>query len=676
MKKIIIIISAILCVVFGLYLTDYGYVRLKSAVEKVPRGEELFEMIEVVLNEFDFVKVINQVELSDDDYVDLILSGDDLSDLQNRLTKYIDEGFIRDEINEWRKAKIIVDGRPEKIKYKVHGTSVSPLHHGISLWARLRAKLGLGERSVAIGYGSFSLKIKHKKTSKYRGLMRRYNLITVNDDVELSTIAINKIAADIGLIAPYGKMVIVRINKSPIGMYMMVENHGKEWFERNHRLTNYTIMKSNDDWDRKLPGHVSDTDLYIQNKEVDGASVNDGIALSALDILFTAINSNDLKTVKRLIDVDYMAKYMAMLTITNNSHPITGDNLRYVYDHSIGRFKLLFRVEDTALKNINDISGFNASLFNTYPGDNIYTHKLFKLLVADPDFRYKRDRVLFGIIQNRDKMLEITANVFKENEKILFSNKKPTRSSFIKMKKFIRVLTENINKAERYLKYNKVYVTKYGSELKILNDSYNPTILVKIKYKGQKGRDRVVEKNQVVISPRLDMKQQIIHDIHRVNVQSGVINDVVFKNSITNKVIDSKHVYMNNASLFTVSSNKKLLNNLEESKINYAIDHANKSIVIKPGEYHLYTDIVMPYRYSVTLLAGVVFRLDEGVSFLIQGDFIAIGSEHKPIKIVGNSNSKHFGVFAIIGESDNFANVKKIIIYERRFLVGVHWSLY
>ena len=81
--------------------------------------------------------------------------------------------------------------------------------------------------------------------------MRRFSLITYKDDLDISTIIINKFASNFGLVAPYGEMVILKINDVDIGMYMLVEHHSKEWFEKFHKITNYSLFKSNDDWDRK-----------------------------------------------------------------------------------------------------------------------------------------------------------------------------------------------------------------------------------------------------------------------------------------------------------------------------------------------------------------------------------------------------------------------------------------
>ena len=250
-KNIIIsfIISFIIFTI--IYSNNSGYHLILKASERLPIvGTLALNFINNIENEVDVYKKIKNKQLPDNSYVNLILSPDDLKNLKKRLYKFLEEGFIRDEINSWRKAKVIIDGQKQKIQYKVHGTSVTPILKGV--------EKDFGD--IELNQGYFSLKIKHKKDSKYNNLMRRYNLITIHDELNISTIAFNKIADYLGLISPHGKMVILKINNSPAGMYMMVENHSKEWFERVQGMTNYTLLKSNDDWDHKFGVHVSDTD--------------------------------------------------------------------------------------------------------------------------------------------------------------------------------------------------------------------------------------------------------------------------------------------------------------------------------------------------------------------------------------------------------------------------------
>ena len=132
MKRLLIVLVSIFVLIASIYSTDVGYKTLIKISERIPSGQTLFNAFENLFNEVDIIKKIEQTNLPDSDFVDLVLSADDLKDLQIKLNKFIDEGFIRDEINEWRKAKVLINGELQKVKYKIHGTSIYPLLKGVT----------------------------------------------------------------------------------------------------------------------------------------------------------------------------------------------------------------------------------------------------------------------------------------------------------------------------------------------------------------------------------------------------------------------------------------------------------------------------------------------------------------------------------------------------------------
>ena len=133
-------------------------------------------------------------------------------------------------------------------------------------------------------------------------------------------------------------MVALKINDIDIGMYMLVEHHSKEWFEKFHRMTNYSLFKSNDDWDRKEntggTAHLSSSDNLVNNKEIKGSSLDHATNLAALKLLLEAIQKKDIGTLKQLIDLDYAAKFVALNILANNAHHVSGDNFKYLYDQT------------------------------------------------------------------------------------------------------------------------------------------------------------------------------------------------------------------------------------------------------------------------------------------------------------------------------------------------------
>ena len=112
----------------------------------------------------------------------------------------------------------------EKIKYKLHGTAVTPYKKG-----------------------SFSLRIKHSREGNYLDKMREYTLITSKDEPDINTMIVNNYANSMGLYSPENNLVLLKINGVEVGLFTLFEHYDKEWFERKMNLTNYVSFKSNDD---------------------------------------------------------------------------------------------------------------------------------------------------------------------------------------------------------------------------------------------------------------------------------------------------------------------------------------------------------------------------------------------------------------------------------------------
>lgn len=664
-KKIIIAISTFTVLFVLAYHNDFFYSKLK----KIQFPLNYFvNLTDGVINEFNISRVISQKNLSSDDYIDLVLSGDDLKHISSSMKLFVDEGYIRDQLNPWRKAKVIINGKKEKIKFKFHGTSVAQLQDDMPfLFSVIMRKIGFIDTIkvsiLPINSGAFSLKIKHKKKSNYYNLMRRYKLISHHDDAEISTIIINKIASKLGLMAPHGRMVILRVNGTEIGAYMLVEAHNKEWFEREHQLTNYTIFKTYDDWDRKWERtHQSGTELYIGDKKINTISQYSPVALGALELLLKAIRNSDVRQIKRMIDMDYMAEYMALLAITNNNQPITGDNLRYIYNHSTGRFKLLFRIEGAIILNTQNIDQFNHSLF-AKANVNVKTYRLFKLLLTDPEFLIKRDLALHKIVQNDVKWSNLANETYLNNIEILKASNAPLRPVEYKINKFKQYFLNNIKKARQYLNYNKILVTKYVGidgkhSLRIINDFTHPIFLKEIHRVNDKG-ELYIEKVNIHIKPsRIDINQNIIYQEQDVDIDTTNIEQLLFENSITNQNILPRHVYLNNAMERAVFSKDSTLQSLQDNHIDYLVDGVNKIITIQSGEYQVDNDIVTPYGFNVVIQADTTLLLNKGVSFLVRGGLDINGTRAQPVVISRRQKAFSFGVVAVVGDEIENTMVK------------------
>ena len=107
-----------------------------------------------------------------------------------------------------------------------------------------------------------------------------------------------------------------------------------------------------------------------------------------------------------LIDYDYFAKYLALISLINDAHPITGDNLKYIYDFTNGKFRILFRQESgNAFPIRGSLENFNNSLFKDNNYEFSQSHQLFKILISNKEFRNKKDFYLKKILDDKDNIL-------------------------------------------------------------------------------------------------------------------------------------------------------------------------------------------------------------------------------------------------------------------------------
>ena len=148
-----------------------------------------------------------------------------------------------------------------------------------------------------------------------------------------------------------------------------------------------------------------------------------------------------------------------MLTLVNDSHMITGDNLKFIYDHTIGNFKVLFRHESSINFKINtDIAEFNNALFINEKNE-ILTHKLFKILLQDSEFRKQRDFYLKDILDKKEQIIQTANNLYaSSNKNIMFSDLNISHQNYLE-NKFFTYLNHNLNKITEYLNYAKIYIS-------------------------------------------------------------------------------------------------------------------------------------------------------------------------------------------------------------------------
>lgn len=635
------ILSFFLSLSYIIFFFQYDkFIKIQSLINKDSIFGRIygygFKSLEIIENELDFNRVYFKLTHKEPQSYNLDLSASDYANIMSQIEFFKEKGFIKDELNYWRKAKLNLNDKKYNVKYKLHGTSVTPLRNNF-----------------------FNLRIKFDKKEVYPKNEKEFNLIRIysSSDESISTIVINNIAHKIGLLSPKGEAVILKINNVPHGLFYKQERHSKEWFEKN-KITNYTLLKNNDDWDKKFWGHVSDLDLNEKNIEVSGSSPNKDFALGSIKILFNAILQNDLSTIKKLIDEEYFAKFLALLTLVNDSSLIKGDNLKFIYDHTVGNFKVLFRHESSINFKINTEPGdFNNSLFER-DDNEVLSYKLFKILIQDQDFRQMRDKHLNKILELKSDFIKDAKIIYAESYKyIMYSDLQLSKQQYLK-EQFFYSLTHNFEKIDEYLNYVKIFVTEEIKldkiKLYLINDSFAPVRLKSIKLKDINDPNKKIiinyeNENEYKLSSIIKNNQKNIHREKEISVYTNYsIDKFEFENLITKKIIDHENIYRNKISFYNLTNIDKLVNNLKIQKINYNLKE--KDLLIKKGVYEIYEDIIFPIGINTRIEKGTIFYLSKDVSILFQGNLYAEGTEAEKIFITSLKENEPFGTFAVVGK--------------------------
>ena len=626
------ILIGALCI--ALFNTQKGYSILKRAIPD-SLEQRFFYEFNSFSKELNFFQIFRRLSIDENEYIDIYLSNDDFDHIEKKKAEFLDVTFIKDEINEWREAEIRIKNQKYNMSYKFQGTSVSSLDR----------------------YSAMSYKIKLKKNNPFLDNFRRINLINYLEEATIATIASNSYSIEFDLLSVQSKLVPLRINSVlQSEPYIFHEDFRDEWLERDHQVNNYIVLKPNDDWDRKELGHQSMFDLYIQDYEYYGNNSKPEVAYGSLDLLLKSVRDQDVDSLKSFLDVDYFARFVAYSYLINNSHPIYGDNLRFVYDYTCGCFRIIFRLEDRINPITQSVELFNQSWFlsnEAYKGG--HTFEIFKLLLTDKEFLKKRDQYLNELLSREEAIINHFNNEFDKNFKII----KAFHFAAEELNDFstnLLNLKNNFVAIRNYLNYGKIFSTYDIDQrnLSIICDSYHDIVIAKI------FGESFVEDINFQCNPTFDENLNIIPKVHNINLShlpEGFIPSqsrpfFYAYNKEFDKEIKEGQTYLK----FLSNNHKNFFLDLESTYKNIDINHQRKQIIFKSGTYKFEQNIVFPEGYEAVVQPGTNFFLTEGVSILFQGSFSAIGTRKNPIT-VKRFGIKNFGTFAISAINDKDSSV-------------------
>ncbi|MFD1552187.1 hypothetical protein DNU06_00175 [Putridiphycobacter roseus] len=562
------------------------------------------------------------------DYLEILID----ENAQEKLANYRNREPVK---KKWVDIKILIDGEFCDAKIKYHGTH---MNHYIN--------------------DKYSYSLKLSKTGPKINNARRFKIIKSEEAEEV--ISLNFLGSEAGLISATGTFKILKINNKNVGSYYFVEDIKKEFLERNFGITNFVILSNTSDWTRKEGRpHISSLNNFhghLDSKDDENYS----LAVAEYERFTDNIKNDRLELILKQIDQKYMAKFLALMALNNNSHHVTGDNLKFVYDFSRGHFYPIYRPEykgsDVSKElNFEAVPDFNSLVFKSF---NERYHKyewnhFFKLLLSVNSIRNDRDKFLYKFYSNRNHISNQLDSVFNSIKTVQNADYNHGKLNLINYS--IKTLIDNtLDIYKDYISNAHIYgsIDTTAGTIDIALDAF-----AQIKIINKSTNQLVSILNGVIFSPDLSYKN-IILSIKLPNKTFNPKKDFLYINAVTGDTLSKKKIYFNYINRTSYQPSE--INGLDQAGIKYKL--LNDTIYIKKGKYQVENNICLPTGYTVSIEEGVTIMLDSNIHFQINGSVYLNGTESNPINITSMDKHKPFGTFSIIGNGKNTAYINNTVV--------------
>ena len=510
---LILVISSVLYHNKSFY--NFFYTKINPSISELV-GKNILFGINRVVHCVDIVGKVKQLSnsLNEDDFIDLQIKKKEVKFLKKLLK-------TRPVKKKWVDINLVFNDLKTPAKLKYHGSS--------------DAQYNGGKYSYTI-----DLESGHENSS----LFKRFKLIK-GQEADPTLISINKIANSLGLISAYGEMKILRINGEEIGDYYYVEDIKNDFLSREYQLKNYSTISHISDWSRKEyingNGHNSDQDLKVIHIEKKSDSLHP-FAIYRYRKMCAYILDNNIDSLKTMIDIEYMAKYLTLASLFNDVHFMTGDNLKFIYNFNNSKFYPIFRAESGGFPiNVEfpvNYVNFDKFLFNSrgLSYSKSQTAKYFKLLLSDNEFRNLRNKELYKLTKSKDSLIEEIYKTYDNNRIVMLHSGRSRRAFSYQKQQQIEILETTFDFANKYLNYCHIYGTYdvFTKEIEILTDAFSSIKILK--------KDSLIDNhiNGINLNKNLEFK----YNYEKYKIQSFSKEDFIFINNVTKDTIVD-HVYFN-----------------------------------------------------------------------------------------------------------------------------------
>ena len=551
-----------------------------------------------------------------------------------------------------------------------------------------------GDLSNHWAYAKKSWRVKFKKEDLYKGY-KQLDLILPKDKGYTTEAAGGIVARKNGLLVPDSWFASVSLNGVDMGAYLVMEKNSTQMLEKKGYMAGEIFSQENI-WvqtnNTRYGLALKDTYEYfpasfkevINDDEIDPI-YQKGAFTYFLDLINKSSKEEFLKKIPVVLDIKRYLRWNAITWLFGTTHPHWGDNLRWYYDTTRGKFEPI--LYDTRPKRlIKDDTG-------TF--ESIETDRLAKRIIGENiEWRQKRNNILWEMINDPSMFLDdISRDLFNDIKDSLFKGvgAEYNFNALEEFKELENTLKYNRSRLKGFLSFARLFVQPYFDdgilEIEIMPDSLSKInienlelisfseipekgelkvyvidpegIRQKPEFRiGKKDNTLFIEFKDLSIYNRLDERLAPKPSVYKLIVENTDFLDplktnikIKAKNSITDKYIPDSHLFVgsnslnNHEEIDSFSMDIKKVLKRRDIKLRQMDD---KRLILEKGEYTLKEDLIIPRPYSLEIEKGVSIRLYPDVNIIVYGALDIKGTEEEGINISSYFPESPFGVVASV----------------------------
>ena len=374
---------------------------------------------------------------------DFVLSAADLNYFEAASLDSVEAGYKTEFASDYRKVKMEHDGKKYDVKMALFGDGGS--HY---MWNKK----------------SFQIKADTEELIENK---RRLDFVLPLEREYIGMLYAEYVAGKLGLFTPKAEIALVRFNGHPRGLYVVSEEWDEYLMERNQQ-PGMVILKRSENWMQDHPndavdgitfdtGHITPFDLEISNFAGIDSEFESEIMYKARQML-DAIESGDQSQFENIFDLEQVAKIEAYIAIRGERHDFIGDNTRFFYDTTSGKFGLVPRseggLESLALPGYG---GIERQISTSRDQPELTS----RYILRNPELRNRRNEIIWQLLQEKDELVSKYEELEQKYMPVFLADSTDSvRSS--KTAYYVRInkehLKQNIELLEKQFSYGKAYI--------------------------------------------------------------------------------------------------------------------------------------------------------------------------------------------------------------------------